>query len=112
MEKPEYLDMRCCMCPNINKNTSTCPGIPGTPHPISDPCRFVKTYADGQDNKYMVMDVLTGAGARSMGFGINMLKVSDPGWYATTLVPWNKCFDKVQSVLNHIAKERGWDEVN
>lgn len=47
--------MRCCMCPNIQVASQECPGIPGTPHPIADKCRFVRKWKDSRGWKYQVM---------------------------------------------------------
>lgn len=105
---PEYLDMRCCMCPNIQKNLPTCPGIPGTPHPSPSPCRFVKAYIDERGWKYKVMS----------GIGENTFKAryqkpdkqGSTGWKGLAAVPWRKSFDEAQADLNAHAKKKGWIE--
>lgn len=50
----EYLDYRCCLCPNLQENMTICPGIEGTPHPKPSRCRFVKSYIDDRGWKYKV----------------------------------------------------------
>lgn len=105
---PEYPDMRCCMCPNIQKNTQTCPGIAGTPHPHVSPCRFVKSYIDARGWKYKVMS----------GIGENNFKAryqkpdkhGSVGWKGLAAVPWRQTFDEAQADLNAYAKKKQWRE--
>ena len=51
---PEYLNQRCCMCPNVQRDVFICPGIANTPHPEDSLCRFVKTYQDERGWRYFV----------------------------------------------------------
>ena len=105
---PEYLDMRCCMCPNIQKKDDVCPGLPGTSHPLASPCRFVKSYIDDRGWKYQVMS----------GIGENTYKAryqkpekhGSVGWKGLAAVPWRKTFDEAQADLNAHAKKKGWAE--
>ena len=106
---PEYLEMRCCMCPNIQKNDKVCP--PGPFHPSPTPCRFVKTYIDDRGWKYKVMS----------GLGENNFKAryqkpdkhdAYSGWKGVAAVPWRKSFDEAQADLNALAKKKGWAEWN
>lgn len=105
---PEYLEMRCCMCPNHEKNTQECPGIPGTLHTKPSPCRFVKAYIDNRGWKYKVM----------AGLGDNTFKAryqkpeknGSIGWKGLHAVPWRNSFDEAQADLNAYAKQKGWAE--
>jgi len=104
---PEYLESRCCLCPNVRKDEESdiCPGIPGTSHPDPSPCRFVKTYVDERGWKYRVMP----------GIGINTYKAryqkpGKPGWHGVAKLPWRESFDVAQADLNQLAKEKQWDE--
>lgn len=105
---PDTIFMRCCMCPNIQENKRVCPGIPGTPHPQADTCRFVKAYIDSRGWKYKVMS----------GLGENSYKAryqkpekhGDYGWKGCAMVPWRKSFDEAQADLNRLAQEKGWKE--
>lgn len=102
--------MRCCMCPNVQKDTQECPGIPGTPHPTASRCRFVKTYIDSRGWKYRVMS----------GLGENTFKAryqkpekhGDTGWKGLASVPWRKSFDEAQADLNLLAEKKGWQAWN
>lgn len=108
--EPEYLEFRCCMCPNLRNKESerVCPGIAGTPHPEASPCRFVKAYIDERGWKYMVMS----------GIGENTFKAryqkpeksGSNGWKGLGAVPWRTTFDEAQTDLNLLAKEKGWAE--
>lgn len=107
MDEPEYLESRCCLCPNVGKDEESdiCPGIPGTSHPDPSPCRFVKTYVDERGWKYRVMP----------GIGINTYKAryqkpGKPGWHGVAKLPWRESFDVAQADLNRLAKEKQWDE--
>ena len=99
---------RCCMCPNIQRNEPTCPGIPKTPHPSASPCRFVRSYQDNRGWKYKVMS----------GIGENKFKAryqkpnkhGNVGWKGLACVPWRSTFDEAQADLNEIAEKRGWTE--
>lgn len=105
---PEYLDRRCCMCPNIGEEKTICPGIEGTPHPRPSRCRFVKSYIDERGCKYKVMS----------GIGDNTFKArhqkpekkGSDGWHCLKALPWRNDFDEAQSDLNLYAKEKGWRE--
>lgn len=104
----EYFDTRCCMCPNIEKGEKTCPGIPGTPHPNTSPCRFVKMYIDDRGWKYKVM---SGIGQDSFKARYQKPeKHGNDGWKGLAAVPWRKSFDEAQSDLNAYAKRKGLSE--
>ena len=107
---PEYLNFRCCMCPNNNKINSICPGIKGTSHPHPSECRFVKMYTDDRRWIYFVRS----------GIGSDQYK----GFYAKNkedyrdgirqhgmrTLKWMDTFDEAQSVLNTYAEKKGWKE--
>ena len=107
----EYLETRCCMCPNIQKNDRICPGIPGTPHPEDSPCRFVKAYIDDRGWRYRVM-----ANLSETSFRIKYLKVDRKrpynSWKGFIFTPIRQTFDEAQADLNALAKEKGWREWN
>jgi hypothetical protein len=106
---PEYLETRCCMCPNRkNPPFMVCPGVPDSPHPAPDSCRFVKVYVDEHGGEYSVQP----------RYGAEMWKAfyrrpgkkkhaGQPVWAA-----WRKRFDDAQADLNAEAKRRGWAEVS
>ena len=105
---PEHLQMRCCMCPNIQKNDTVCPGIPGTLHHHDRTCRFVKCYIDERGWKYRVM---CGIGNGSFKARYQKPeKVGSSGWKGVTSLPWKDNFDAVQSDLNKLAQHNGWEE--
>lgn len=98
------------MCPNIQQNTSVCPGIPGTPHPGESRCRFVKSYIDSRGWKYKVLP----------GIGKNSFKaryqkpnhINSNGWKGVASLPWRNTFDEAQADLNALAKSKEWFEWN
>lgn len=102
----EYLKYRCCMCPNINKDSKTCPGIKETPHPEPDECRFVKMYIDSRGWKYKVMQ-----GLGESNFKARYQKPGKTGWKCMANMEWRKSFDEAQSNLNAMAKIKCWDEI-
>lgn len=104
MSKPEYLEFRCCMCPNIEESLENCPSGPFKEEVT--PCRFVKTYIDSRGWKYKVMS----------GIGENAYKgrYQKPGmtsWKCMNNLEWRETFDKAQSDLNSMAKLKGWEEL-
>lgn len=68
------------MCPNVGINSRICPGISGTPHTMDTECRFVKTYVDNYGN-------------------IKRAEINE-----------GISFDKAQSKLNLLAREKKWYE--
>lgn len=105
---PEYLEFRCCMCPNQRNSPekTICPPGPfGTPE---SPCRFVKAYTDHVGWKHRVM-----SGAFNTRF---IAHVQAPWthdkeeWYSSAILMWQKTFDEAQADLNKYAKENGWKE--
>lgn len=102
----EYLNDRCCMCPNVQNNSKVCPGIKGTPHPNDSSCRFVVYYIDQRGWKYKVMS----------GIGQDRFKAryQKPekhgleGWKGVSSVPWREDFDSAQKDLNELANKKGW----
>ena len=106
--KPEYLNARCCMCPNFQKNDIVCPGIPGTSHSHISSCRFVKAYIDERGWKYKVM---SGIGGNSFKARYQKTeKQGMDGWKGLASVPWRETFDEAQADLNAYAKTKGWAE--
>lgn len=106
----ELVTMRCCMCPNIQSNTRTCPGIPGTPHPIPGVCRFVRKYIDARGWKYRVMSGIGGDTFKARYQKPE--KTGSDGWKGVAAVPWRKTFDEAQEDLNRLACDRGWEVWN
>jgi hypothetical protein len=109
MSQPEYLEFRCCMCPNINTpDKLICP-----PSPFGKgetPCRFVKTYIDERGWRYRVMGGLGESNfkARHQKPG---KKDEWSGWKCMARLAWRKTFDEAQRDLNLLAKAKGWREV-
>ena len=103
--KLEYPTMRCCMCPNLQENKTTCPGITGTSHPLPDSCRFVKSFIDDRGWKYRVM---SGIGENS--YKARYQKPREKSWKGLHTVPWRKTFDEAQTDLNVLATQKGWLE--
>lgn len=95
--------MRCCMCPNINKDDIACPGIEGTPHPESSRCGFVKTFIDNRGWMYKV-----GSRIGSDAFKAKYKKPDKASWKCHGQVPWQDSFDKAQEDLNAYANKKGW----
>ena len=104
----EYLEFRCCLCPNIGKNENVCPAIEGTPHTTSTPCRFVKSYIDDRGWKYKVKSGI-GDGAFKARYQ-KPDKEGDNGWKGVSALPWRKTFDQAQADLNELAKKKCWRE--
>ena len=106
---PEYLETRCCMCPNIQRNDRTCPGVPGSMHSSPSPCRFVKAYVDERGWKYKVM---SGIGQNTYKARYQKPEKNGPetGWKGLAAVPWRTTFDEAQADLNAYAKKKGWSE--
>lgn len=104
---PEYPSFRCCMCPNINRNSVICPGIPGTPHPDASQCRFVKKYIGFGNRKFKVMQNSRGW---FKTYFLNPNNSSSDGWKPLAATKPQSTFDKAQADLNHLAKQHGWTE--
>lgn len=105
---PEYLSFRCCMCPNIESSSTTCPGIQGTPHPEETPCRFVKSYIDNRGRIYKVLP-----GTQTSGFNIRYQKQKNDlssGWFALSAASCRETFDMAQADLNKLAEQKRWLE--
>lgn len=110
VEHPEYLSMRCCMCPNVEKDITICPGLPGSAHPNPSSCRFVKAYIDDRGWKYRVMP-----GIGNNSFKTRYQKADKHGlirWKGLSSLPWRASFDEAQADLNAYAKQKGWIEWN
>lgn len=96
----EHLEYRCCMCPQRDSDSQTCPA--------GHSCRFVKTYVDKRGWKFRVMS----------GIGENTYKAryqdnkhtGSSGWRGSGMAPWRESFDEAQSDLNKLAKSKGWEE--
>lgn len=99
----EYLDYRCCMCPNgIDSQKTNCPA--------GHPCRFVKTYVDSRGWKYKVM---SGIGDHTYKARYQKPdKKGTTGWKCLRLLEWCDHFDDAQSDLNRYAKKKGWEVID
>jgi len=101
----EYLEFRCCMCPNRNEEDCTiCP--PSHFNKPETPCRFVKSYIDNRRWKYRVMSII--------GDGAYITRYQKPGmqsWKGLDSLPCHQRFDEAQADLNRLAKEKGWEEL-
>ncbi len=103
MDKPEYLEHRCCMCPNRDTpNKTECPSGPLKPEVT--PCRFVKTYVD---NRGWIYQVMSGIGQSSYKG-----RYFKPGKFGRCMqnLPWRDSFDDAQRDLNLLAKSKRWSE--
>ena len=106
---PEYLEFRCCMCPNRNDKPDSMQCPPNPPdRPSPTPCRFVKRYIDSRGWKYKARAGL-GENAFSV-FYQKPEKQGELGWKSVKTVKWFEYFDGAQSALNELAKRKGWDE--
>lgn len=101
---PEYLEYRCCMCPNRDTSNTICPAG-GPQNKTETTCRFVKEYIAPSGWKYKVM-----AGIGGDTFKARYNKIGKSSWKGMTQLPWRDSFDAAQADLNRIAKERGWSE--
>lgn len=99
MSSPEYLQFRCCMCPNIDQDSSVCPGIPGALHPDPSPCRFVKEYADDSEWRYKVKFQ-----PRTNDFAIVFKIPRRAEWIRSAIFQHFESFDEGQSMLNLYAE--------
>lgn len=102
---PEYLEHRCCMCPNHGLKEITCPGLAGTPHTMPSPCRFVKEFVDDRGWRHKVME-----GLGESNYKARFLKPGKAGWHCMRQLEWRNSFDAAQSDLNAYAKAKGWEE--
>lgn len=94
----EYLNLRCCMCPNrSNPEATQCPA--------GSPCRFVKSYID---NRAWIYRVMSGLGEDN--YKARYSKPGKSGWKCMTNMDWRKSFDEAQADLNEMAKSKGWEE--
>ena len=99
------LNQRCCMCPQQDRTSRVCPGIPGTPHPHPSPCRFIRWYRDQWGYVFFVRAVSNGKVFR--------IWVHKPGkspqfWRAGIE---RSTFDAAQADLNSLAEQCGWQPV-
>lgn len=97
VEEPEYLESRCCMCPNRNSPESRVCPVGGQPKKLETPCRFVKSYRTGAD---VIVQVKQSR--------------SDDKYYGyfnedKAPRPFNS-FDEAQSDINSFAKMSEWEE--
>lgn len=98
MSTPEYLEYRCCMCPNIDTPEATeCPA--------GHACRFVKIYVDKRGWLYKVR-----AGLGGHTFSGFYLKPGKTSWKSMKQLPWRDSFDSAQADLNKYAHNKGWGE--
>lgn len=102
----EYLQFRCCMCPNKQRGLLICPAIPGILHPEESPCRFVKIYQDDRGWKYFVR---TGIGENNYKTFYQKPGKKSPHGY--TRLTWRETFDEAQSDLNLLAESKGWHSI-
>ena len=111
MSKPEYLEHRCCMCPNSygdnNDSKTICPGRSNSLHKKDSPCRFVKAYLDQRGWKYFVHSGIGGTTFKT--FYLKPGKIG--GGHGCRSTEWRDSFDKAQSDLNQMAKAKGWQEL-
>lgn len=98
----EYLEYRCCMCPNIGTANTVCPAGMWKGE---TPCRFVKAYTDSRKATYFVRGSI-GADCYKT-FVLKPLKSSSHGFRA---LPWRDSFDEAQADLNRYAKKHAWSE--
>ncbi len=106
MSIPEYLEFRCCMCPNVNIPESVlCPIGPFKTE--NTPCRYVKTYTDERGWQYRIMGGIGGD-----CFKARHKKPGKNSWKCMNNVEWRKNFDEAQRDLNALARVKGWEEVN
>lgn len=103
---PEYMGFRCCMCPQRDNDSPICPDIAGTPHPDSDPCRFVKQYVDDRGWQYFVRGGIGGEQFKTF-YRKPGKSAGGHGWRSA---PLRNSFDEAQADLNREAKRRGWNE--
>lgn len=104
MSQPEYMEFRCCMCPNISEPENIiCPAGPMKTE--ATPCRFVKTYTDERGWFYQVM-----GGLGESNYNARYRKPGKLRWKCMANLPWRKSFDDAQSDLNALAKKKGWGE--
>lgn len=111
---PEYLDFRCCMCPNgySSPQNTVCPAFEPFKK-LETPCRFVKTYIDGRGCL-----VFVARGSRKTEIGVTpWVVVRRETEHAaacrirSSMLPARNSLDAAQSDLNKYAKLKGWREV-
>lgn len=101
---PEYLEFRCCMCPQTGVQSAVCPSSANKPETH---CRFVKSYIDNRGWKYRVMP---GLGTVYKARYQNDTHKGEVGWHGIRQLEWRESFDKAQKDLNALAKKKGWGE--
>lgn len=105
MSELEYLEFRCCMCPNSQEPSLVqCPTGPFKKEVT--PCRFVKTYVDKRGWKYKVM-----SGIGEDAYKGRYQKPSKSGWKCMNNLEWRERFDQAQADLNTMAKLKEWKEI-
>jgi hypothetical protein len=89
------------MCPNKEEDSTTCPGIPGTPHPDETRCNFVNEFFDTARNRSIAI-INNGVyfSAASSGQGFHRITVK--------ALPLRDTFDAAQEDLNRYAMKKGW----
>lgn len=106
---PEYLEFRCCMCPNIHEDPQS-DQCPAWLHKKQrTPCRFVKVYEDKRGWKYRVL-----AGLGESNYKARYQKPDKSGldgWHCVRQLQWRKTFDQAQRDLNLLAAKNNWLEV-
>lgn len=104
---PEYLEYRCCMCPQVNSPSLICPAMVGVQQPGHCHCRFVRGYLDERGRKYYVC-----RGKPQDHFKPFYLNPRGKGgMHSSRTFGCRNTFDEAQADLNKMAKERGWREV-
>lgn len=93
---PEYLEFRCCMCPNIKKPESRVCPAGGPNNKQETPCRFVKNYRTS-----------VGALARVARTGDTIYQVKFRSSLGSKKF---SSFDAAQADLNSFAKRCEWQE--
>lgn len=99
----EYMEYRCCMCPQRDSASNQCP--PGPFKQPVTPCRFVKSYIDDRGWQYKVV-----AGIGGSTFKARYFKPAGSGWKCVPRLPWRASFDEAQGDLNAYARKKGWKE--
>lgn len=105
---PEYLEFRCCMCPNVsNPQNTVCPA--GGPQKKPEtPCRFVVTYTDEYGYTVSIVRGLTDSGKADWFTGRRKTKNTSQHRIKSHRLPARESFDYAQADLNAYAKAKGW----
>jgi hypothetical protein len=109
---PEYLKFRCCMCPNLENDTTICSGIAHTPHPDPDDCRFVKSYINKDGWTYSVKRIIQTIGSAPVYIAYYHKPEEDKDkWHIVGLLKHRTAFDKAQAELKVFAEKNKMEEL-